>query len=63
PLMTGSGTREETQHTVSCQRSGTPHPVKADQRAAAKDPRIRNLGFSDLRKGSEQKTDSEAYEL
>ncbi len=46
--MTGSGTREETQHTVSCQRSGTPHPVKADQRAAAKDPRIRNLEFSDL---------------
>ncbi|ACF56907.1 hypothetical protein CSC23_4931 (plasmid) [Escherichia coli] len=37
--------------------------MKADQRAAAKDPRIRNLGFSDLRKGSEQKTDSEAYEL
>ncbi|ACF65746.1 hypothetical protein SeHA_A0028 (plasmid) [Salmonella enterica subsp. enterica serovar Heidelberg str. SL476] len=25
--------------------------------------KIRNLGFSDLRKGSEQKTDSEAYEL
>ena len=47
--MTGSGTREETQHTVSCQRSGTPHPVKADQRAAAKDPRIRNWRFSDLR--------------
>ncbi len=46
--MTGSGTREETQHTVSCQRSGTPHPVKADQRAAAKDPRIRNQEFSDL---------------
>ena len=52
--MTGSGTREETQHTVSCQRSGTPHPVKADQRAAAKDPRIRNLGFSDLRAEDEE---------
>lgn len=25
--------------------------------------KIRNLEFSDLRKGSEQKTDSEAYEL
>ncbi|EQP98008.1 hypothetical protein G750_04876 [Escherichia coli HVH 88 (4-5854636)] len=25
--------------------------------------KILNLGFSDLRKGSEQKTDSEAYEL
>ena len=47
--MTGSGTREETQHTVSCQRSGTPHPVKADQRAAAKDPLIRNHQKPDLR--------------
>ena len=47
--MTGSGTREETQHTVLCQRSGTPHPVKVDQRAAAKDPRIRNHQKPDLR--------------
>ncbi|EAA6652098.1 hypothetical protein DO470_24545 [Salmonella enterica] len=61
--MTGSRTREETQHTVSVKRRWAPHPVKAGRRTAAKDPRIRNLGFSDLRKGSEQKTDSEAYEL
>ena len=47
--MTDSGTREETQHRVSCQRSVTPHPVKADQRAAAKDLRIRNHQKPDLR--------------
>lgn len=46
--MTGSGTREETQHTLSYQQSWTPHHVKAGRRAAAKDPRIRNYLFSDL---------------
>ncbi|SJK83529.1 hypothetical protein BQ8769_147 [Escherichia coli] len=47
--MTDSGTREETQHTVSCQQSWTPHHVKAGRRAAAKDPRIRNSQKPDLR--------------